>query len=151
MGLFRGRVLPIRYRCARRYAELAVTAKSGGEDSQHRTAILPRLRLRGVSSWPHATPPPIGGWCVCHPSMESRAEQSVALTDQIRDNGYYYVFRKHDLNRHAPDIMAAFIQTTSHVSTIRCRNHSASCCSEHAPAATSSMTLTASTGSKCNT
>src|SRR5260364_44668 len=121
------------------------------EGSQHRTAILPRLRLRWVSSWPHATPPPIGGWCVCHPSVESRAEQSVALTDQIRENGYYYVFRKHDLNRHAPDIMADFIQTTSHVSTIRCRNHSASCCSEHAPAATSSMTLTASTGSKCNT
>ncbi len=43
-----------------------------------------------------------------------------------RDNTHYYVFE------------------------IRRRNHSASCCSEHVPAAKSSITLTASTGLKRN-
>ncbi len=55
MGLFRDRVLPFDIDAARRYADLAVTAKPAGEDSRHLTATSQRLRHREISSWRHAT------------------------------------------------------------------------------------------------
>lgn len=58
MGLFRDRVLPFDADAARRYAEQAVTARTGGRGFPTPEAISPRLQFHGGSSWRHVTPLP---------------------------------------------------------------------------------------------
>lgn len=57
LGLFMDRMLSFDTGAARRYAELAVTAKRlAGEDFKRLTATLLPLQRRVVASWPLATP-----------------------------------------------------------------------------------------------